>query len=164
MTMALRKTVATSAAFCAWAAGAPPRDFTVYHIGNLSRDRTSNPALNDLAETVAVLQRTGYVIGSQIPITLPTVTGMSYVATRTGGGWAPQSVLHSRLSAIQFVALCAVRDRDAAQSVTRSIRDALSCQERMSVILFNGLVVKGLVEEADGKGWQVSDSGKKMLL
>jgi hypothetical protein len=163
MTVALRKTVQDARGFCIWAATAPPRDFVIYHIGNLVSDRMVNKAVHDLAETVLLLQETKFVIGSQHPLRLAVLDGWSYVATRTGGGWAPKSLLHSRITATQYRALWALRNRDAAVSATRTIRDALSVPEINAGKILDDLKDRGWMEAATVKGWQVSIAGMRML-
>lgn len=164
MTLAIRKTVASARALCIWAASAPPADFAIYHIGELGRDRIANPVLHELAETVLILTETGYILSAQHPISLANITGWSYVATRARGGWAPQSILNSRLTAAQYRALNAVRRRDAAMSAPRAVRDALSCPDDVAADMLAYLHLNGWVAEAPGKGWAVSSDGLRMLM
>lgn len=165
MTMAaFRKTVADAAHFCQWAAGAPPGDFVVYHIGNLGKDRIGNPTLHELADTVLLLSESGFVLGAQYPISLAGISGASYAATRTGRGWAPQSILHRRLSAQTWRALYAVHHRDSWMSAQRGIRDTLSCPDDIAADILAHLHASGwVVEASEGKGWVLSPAGIRML-
>lgn len=164
MTLAIRKTVANSKALCIWAASAAPADFAIYHIGELGRDRITNPVLHELAETVLILSETGFIISTQYPMQLASLTGWSYVATRRRGGWAPRSILNSQITAAQYRALNAVRRRDAAMSAPRAVRDALSCPDDVAADMLAFLHLNGWVEEAPGKGWAVSPAGLRMLM
>lgn len=163
MTIALRKTVTNTAAFCAWAASAAPKDYVIYHIGNLGLDRASNATLHDLAETILLLQGTGFVIGSQHPMRLAHIDGWSYVASRTGGGWAPKHLLAGDISATHHRALVGIRDRDAHMSAVRAARDALSCPDAMAADITAYLYARQWIEEAPGKGWQLSKPGHQIL-
>lgn len=164
MTLAIRKTVADAKSFCTWAAGATAGDFAMYHIGELGRDRLSNPALHELAETVLILCETRYVVSAQHPIRLAHINGWSYIATRARGGWAPRAILHRDLNSTQFRALMAVRHRDAAMSANRAVRDALSCPDGAANDMLTYLHMSGWVEEAPGKGWNLSAAGLRMLM
>lgn len=165
MTMAaFRKTVADTAHFCQWAAAAPPGDFVVYHIGNLGRDRIGNAALHDLADTVLLLSEAGFVLGAQYPIHLAGIAGASYAATRTGRGWAPQSILHRRITAQTWRALNSVHHRDSWMSAQRAIRDTLSCSDSLAADTLSALYAEGWVTDAPGKGWCLSPAGLRMLM
>ena len=80
----LRSTVADTKGFCAWALGARPGDWVVYHIGNLAIDRLKSPDLSEVADIVQVLSDKSYVAGMQYRLSLPAIAGWQYVATRTG--------------------------------------------------------------------------------
>lgn len=164
MSIALRQTVADTRAFCTWAAGAPPGAVVMYHIGNIGADRIANAILHDLAETVRLLAMSGWVATHQHRISLAAIQGFSYVATRTGIGWAPQSLLHSRIRAAHYIALRAVQSRDPHMSARRAIRDAMSCPDSAAGAMLDVLKAAGWVEEAEIKGWAVSDAGHQMLL
>lgn len=160
-----KKTVADVPSLCEWASLAPAGDFVVYHVGNLGADRAANPALHQLAETVLLLQETGWVVGSSIPLHLAGFMGTSYGVTRTGRGAAPMSVLSNRISAQLWYALRAVRDRDADYSAVRAIRDALSCSENHAADLMALLYAKGWVQAAEvGKGYELTPDGLRALL
>lgn len=160
-----RKTVASVTALCSWAATAPAGDFVVYHVGNLGRDRAENPELHHLAETVLLLQDCGFVVGSSVPLHLAGFMGTSYGVTRTGRGFVPQEVLHQRLTAAEWYALRAVRDRDPDYSAVRAIRDQLSCSESHAADLMALLFARGLVRAAEvGKGYELTPDGLRALL
>lgn len=160
-----RKTVADITALCGWASTAPAGDFVVYHVGNLGRDRVENPALHQLAETVHLMQECGWVVGSSVPLHLAGFMGTSYGVTRTGRGFLPREVLHQRLTAAEWYALRAVRDRDPDYSAVRAIRDALSCSENHAADLMALLYARGLVRAAEvGKGYELTPDGLRALL
>lgn len=160
-----RKTVPDVEALCLWAATAPAGDFVVYHVGNLGRDRAENPDLHHLAETVLLLQECGWVVGSSVPLHLAGFNGVSYGVTRTGRGYVPQAILHRRLTAAQWYALRAVRDRDPDYSAVRAIRDTLSCSEQHAADLMALLYAHGWVRPAEvGKGYELTPDGLRALL
>lgn len=164
MTLALRHTVRDTTAFCRWVVRARARDTVVYHIGNLGHDRAENPDLNMLAETVLLLQETGYVVGSQHRTRVPTIDGWTYFATRTGAGWAPVSVTRGRIDTINYRALASVRSRDLASSAARAIRNTLSIPDAAANVILEHLKEREWIEPAPQKGWQVSTAGHRMLL
>lgn len=160
-----RKTVPDVPSLCEWAATAPAGDFVVYHVGNLGADRAANPALHQLAETVLLLQETGWVVGSSVPLHLAGFIGTSYGVTRTGRGSAPRSILLNRIPAQHWYALRAVRDRDPDYSAVRAIRDALSCSESHAADLMALLYARGWVRAAEvGKGYELTPDGLRALL
>lgn len=154
-------------AFCAWFKGARPGDTCVYHAGNLAHDRTTDSDLADLADTVMLLNNLQAVKLRQFRQYLAIIDLWCYVAVKAAGGFAPRSIIDMRLTAQDYRALVAVRDRAADISVTRAIRDALSASmaspEDGSVAIFNRLKNRKLIEEAPGKGWQVSPAGVKAM-
>lgn len=161
---ALKKQVGTVAELIAWARKAQPRDAVIYHVGQLVTDRQRVIGLHDLAETVGLLQDTGFLVGSQAPMSLAAFTGRVYWAIRTGGGWMPKSVADQRIDATVFRALRAVRDRDAAMSATRTIRDSLALSETLAVDVLTRLYALRLIQEAPGgRGWQLTELGQRML-
>lgn len=165
MSLHARKTVASVNGFCAWASTARAGDFVVYHVGNLGRDRSENPDLHELAETVLLMQRTGWVVGSAVPLHLAGFIGTSYSATRTGAGYCPRGVLNQRISAPHWFALQAVQQRDADYSAARSIRDALSCSDEHASNLLALLFAKGWIQPADvGKGYELTPDGQRVLM
>lgn len=164
MKLAIRKTVADAKGFCIWAASAPVGDFAIYHIGELGRDRINNPELHELAETVLILCNTGYIVSAQYPMRLAHINGWSYVATRSRGGWAPRAFLRREINSTEYLALNALRHRDAAMSAPRTVRDALSCPDSVASDMLTYLHQSGWVEEAPGKGWSVSATGLRMLV
>lgn len=164
MTLALRNTVHDTPSFCRWVARARARDTVIYHIGNLGTERAENPGLNMLAETVLILQETGFIVGARHRTQVPTIDGWTYLATRTGAGWAPASILRGRIDAILYRALAAVRDRDADFSAARAIRNALSIPDPAANAFLDRLKARNLIEPASQKGWQLSAAGHRLLL
>lgn len=158
-----RETVEDARGFCAWASEAAAGDRCTYHIGNLVSDRVAYPELHMLAETILLLQEGGFVIGGQQRIRLVTVQGYAYSVTRTGGGKAPRSVLSGVLTATQYRALEAIRGRASAVSITRAVRDALSISEASAQQIVEALRKRGWVAEQPVKGWELSQSGSKLL-
>jgi hypothetical protein len=164
MTIALRSTVHDTPSFCRWVARARARDTVVYHIGNLGPDRLESDPLHQLAETILLLQETGYIVGAQHRTRIATIDGWTYLATRTGGGWAPGSVLSGRIDAMLFRALAAIRDRDADISAGRAVRNALSIPDNAANSILERLKAQQWVEPAPIKGWQLSTAGHRLLL
>jgi hypothetical protein len=159
-----RATAADARELCAWARQAKAGDRCVYHIGNLVADRSAFPALHQLAETVLLLQETGWLVGAQQRIRLPTVDGWSYACVRTGSGRAPRAVLAGTITATHYRAMEAIRARAAAVSVTRAVRDALSVSDDTAAELVSTMRRKGWVIEQPVKGWELSPAGTKLLV
>ncbi len=157
------RTVASPRDFCAWAKQAAAGDACLYHIGVLARDRARSRDLDALADLVRLLQERGYVVGSQSPVALPTLTGYAYRAIRTGAGHTPAHVLAGRLPARQWRALDAIRTRPAAVSIARAVRDALSVDDETANAIVASFRAKRWIEEQPIKGWMLSAQGRRML-
>jgi hypothetical protein len=147
-----------------WAASAKPKEFVTYHIGNLAAHRATNADLNAMAELVRLLQETGWLIQHTRPIRLAAINGSAYVATRTGAGWAPECVLHGRITSRMWRAMKAIRDRVGYQSTHRAIRDELLSSEDEAANILAYLYVRSWVEEAAEKGYRLSDAGAQAML
>lgn len=163
MTQAIRTTVRTATELTRWAAAAEPGQQATYHLGNLAADRAASPALHLLAETVLLLSEHGYIATQQHVLRLAAGTSIWYCATRTGRGNAPRSIMFGQCDAHQYRALQALRDRDSATSATRAIRDHMGCPEQLAMDYLTLLFVRGWVEECDGRGWQLTREGSRML-
>lgn len=162
--VALVNMISTCADLRVWAAGARPREFVTYHVGNLAADRADNPVLNDMAELVRLLQETGWLMQSTKSVKLAAIRGHAYFATRTGGGFAPRCILFGDMTPRQWRALKAVRDRIGYQSAHRAIRDELATSEDDAADMLALLYSLGWVEPAPEKGFRLSDSGAMAML
>lgn len=163
MATGLRKSVYDVKAFNYWAATAPAGDYVIYHMGNLGLDRANNRTLHELAETVLLLQETGFVVGAKENMNLAGFTGWGYVAHRSGRGWAPQSVMRGDITASQYKALCAIRDGNAYQSSVRVVRDALSIPDGLAADILAYLFAHEWIERDEPKGWKLSPAGIALL-
>jgi hypothetical protein len=161
---AFRKQVSNVAQFVDWAKAAAPRDAVIYHIGNLVSDRASNLELSDLAATVNVLQESAFVIGQRIPLNLSAIDGSFYLAVRTGGGRIPQSLASGTVDATLYRAIQALRGRDADVSAPRMIRDHLSVPDEMAKDILARLWAREYIKPAEGRGYQLTALGARMLL
>ena len=56
-----------------------------------------------------------------------------------------------------------MRDRASAQSATRAIRDHMGCPETVARAYQDDLAARNLIEPAEPKGWQLSQTGAAML-
>lgn len=168
MTIALRNTVWDIASLCRWARGAMPGDWCVYHIGNLARDRAHNAGLNDLAETVLLLCETGHLTASAHRVRLPLAQGWTYTARRTERAHMPRALVQQKVTAVQYRALQALRDRDPDTSATRAIRNAISAtagnSDRIAAAVLDQIKVSGFVAPAEGKGWELTQEGRAALM
>lgn len=153
--------------FCGWFRSARAGDVCFYHAGNLALDRARDEDLANLADTVSLLNDGGAISLRQFRRHLPLADVWVYVAQRNQGGHAPAALISGKITSVDFRALRAVRDRDADISVTRAIRDAISASsissDDLAASVFNSLRDRKLVEEAPGKGWQISRAGLKAM-
>ncbi len=152
---------------CRWLRTAVEADWCVYHSGNLAYDRARDTALNALSDLVLLLSETDYLRTTQRRQFLFITDVWVYVAHRTGYGHAPKSLLTGKLTAPEFRALRAVRDRDADISASRAIRDALSASmtssDDLAGAMFERLKERKWVTEAKGKGWELSADGLRII-
>lgn len=162
--VALVNMLSTYADLRIWAASARPRDFVTYHVGNLAADRASNPALNEMAELVRLLQETGWIMQSTKAVKLAAVRGHAYFASRTGAGFAPRCILLGDMTPRQWRAMKAVRDRVGYQSAHRAIRDELAGSEDEAADILAYLYANGWVEPAEQKGFRLSEAGAMAML
>lgn len=154
---------ATTAEFLDWARKARYGDWAVYHIGNLAFDRWNDRALHNMADTVSLFADTGFVVPSQA--TSPAKTENTYMATRTGRGHAPRSVLAGRASARDFRALRAIIEREAAMSAARALRYRMMLSEQAAIGLLEELSKRGLIARiAYGGGWELTDKGRALAV
>ena len=153
--------------FCRWLKSAKEGQTCVYHAGNLSLDRSLDPFLNELADTVMLVQETGGIITKQWRQYLPITDLWCYVAIRTRNGFVPKSIQSQKITALDYRAMRAIRDRDADISASRAIRDAISASwsssDTFAKQILTALKDQGFLEEAPGKGWQLSAAGLRMM-
>lgn len=160
----LRHETKTVSEFIRWAKAAQYGDFCVYHTGSLSQDRRGNPDLCRTADTVLLLQETDFVIATQYRRDLGEPT--RYIATRTGRGYAPRSIMSGEISAGDWRILTAVRDARHGRSITRVIRDTLATSsDKAAVAVLEQLKARGWVEEDPSVlGWKISRGGLSLLV
>lgn len=153
--------------FLRWFKAARAGDTCLYHAGNLATDRAKDGHLNDLADTVMLLNETGAVRASQYRQYLFIMDVWSYIAIRANGGYIPKDIVTGKITSREWRALRAVRDRDADISATRAIRDALSASwlssDATAKDLLQSLAERKLVEEAPSKGWQLTKIGLRAM-
>jgi hypothetical protein len=163
MIAAFRRVIRNTHDFLSWSAEAKPRDTVAYHIGNIGTDRAQTPELHMLAETVMLLQETGWVIGSQIPMHMTVGMLTSYFVTRTGSGTAPRALMMGTIDALEYRALRSLKERDADQSATRAIRDGIRCSEHMAADYLAVLFGRKFIMPGPERGWQPSPAGLRAL-
>lgn len=160
-------TVGSSAELMRWAVTAYKGEFVVYHAGSLVLDRISDPVLNQMADTVHVLQETGFISASAKRMYLQIMDVWAYIATRTGSGYAPAGLVSRKINSSEWRSLKAIRDRDADISAIRAIRDAVSSNmtssDEVATEIFEGLRAKKLITEAPGKGWTLTQTGIRAM-
>jgi hypothetical protein len=156
-----------SAGFCKWLKSALPGELRIYHAGNLGVDRVDDQELNVLADLVLLMTELGAVTTTQYRQYLNIIDVWVYVAVRRRGGLLPKAIVNRSLTSIEYRALRAIRDRDADISAARAIRDALSSTLTSSDVeahrILEGLKARNFVEEAPGKGWQLSAPGLRVM-
>ena len=162
--VSLRHDAKTVQEFVKWARAAIYGDFCVYHIGSLSADRIKNPDLSALADTVLLLQDTGFVIATQHRRDVSDQT--RYMATRTGRGYAPRSIMTGEISAGEWRILDAINGARHGKSITRVIRDTLATSSDAAArAVLEKLKARGWVEEDPSVlGWKISRHGLSMLV
>lgn len=167
MNILQRHVVWNVTSLCRWLKTAGEGDWCVYHSGNLAYDRVRDSDVNDLSDMVLLLTETDYLRTTQRRQYLFITDVWVYVAHRTGRGHAPRAILNGTITASDFRALRAVRDRDADISATRAIRDALSATMSSSDVIatqmFERLKERKFISEAKGKGWGISQAGLRIM-
>lgn len=164
MTVNARSTVSSTRALLDWAATAPAGETVTYHVGALSVDRANSRDLARMADTVMILQSTGWLLATQTQMRFAVGPLAAYHATRTGRGHAPHGLVKGTITASEWLALFAVKDKAATTSAQRAIRDHVQCGEDMASLLLHNLVGRGLLARDDGKqGYVPTEVGAKML-
>lgn len=164
MSAITRTTVRNTADLTAWLTRPEEGPAVTYHIGNLAVDRTTSPALHLLAETVRIFAEAGAIGTSQTMMRLSVGSPVVYSAIRRDARLAPRSLLRGKIDAHTWRALQAVSNRRSDQSGARAIRSHLGCPNELAYDLMCQLLAKGLIEDAEPKGFQVSDLGRQMLM
>lgn len=157
-----------TAGFLAWVNRATRGEFSVYHTGNLSADRLTDPVVDELACLVLLLHDTGWV--NAIQCRQSVAYDMDYLAVRTGSGVLPRSIATRAITATDYRVLSGLMTYSQApnaMSMQRAIRGILpTCSEGAAQALFKRLKDDGLVEPREGNrnnGWQISATGMMML-
>lgn len=163
MSILPRHIVGTVRELSRWCKTAAVGEGVIYHAGEISVDRRKDDNINALADTVLLLAETGFVSCTQRRQYLYVEDVWAYWAIRARDGYAPRALIDGKLTSFEWRALKALRDRDADISATRAVRDALSfamsSSDQSAEALLQGLKARRLVEEAPGKGWQLSKLG-----
>lgn len=159
----LRHEAANTAEFIRWARGAIYGDFCVYHQGSLSTDRRSNPEVCSLADTVLLLQDTGFIIATQYRRDIDAET--QYIATRTGRGYAPRAVMKGEITAGDWRILGAICEARHGRSITRIVRDMLATSsDKAATAVLEAFKAREWIEEDPSvSGWKISALGLSML-
>lgn len=162
--VSLRHEARNVADFVKWAKSAVYGDYCVYHSGNLSIDRRENDDVCKLADTVLLLHDTGFVIATQHRRNIGAQT--DYMATRTGRGYAPRSIMNGEISAGDWRILEAINGARHGKSITRVIRDTLATSsEAAARAVLDSLKIRGWIEEDPSVlGWKISRLGLSMLV
>lgn len=153
--------------FLAWARAARRGDLCVYHRGDLGHDRASCAATRQLASTVRLLAEYDFLYLSQTRV---FDHEREYLATRTGHGTPPRSILRQDITALQFEALRGVletmRDEYDRRSARRAVRDAIHApSSAMADRVFDDLVKQGWIESKGAHcGYDLTALGLRMLV
>lgn len=164
MTVTFRPTVSGAAEFLKWAASSTRGETVTYHVGNLGADRTKHYGVHLVAEAALLLNETGWVSATQVPLRTSGASLSTYFAQRTGKGTAPTAILMQQITAPEFRALRVVRDRGHDMSAVRAIRDTLGYSEDVAADYLMLLLARRFIEPGAERGWQLSSLGYKMLL
>ena len=145
-------------------------DYCVYHTGELPINRKGveehSKRINELADTVRLLSELGYLHILQRKVDLIAKITTMYTARKTGRGYVPKAIMSGELTSFDWRALKSIRDRAADVSATRAVRDALFFiipHQKPEAILDN-LKHRQFVQEAPGKGWELSRAGQRILI
>lgn len=158
-----RRIVMDTASLRRWLRSAVAGEQKIYHAGLLAHDRNLYPELNSLADTIMVLQETGYVAASQYRQQLPMDSLWVYLVARTGKGYAPSGVMSGKLPARDFIALQAVLHREPSMSATRVVRDACGLNDDEAAKVLADLRERGLIEDAPGKGITITKAAIALM-
>ena len=164
MTIPARTTVRNARELVHWLARPEAGTAVTYHIGNLAADRAASPVLHALAETVLILAERGALSASQQLMRLSVGASTIYSVARKDHRKAPRSLMLSQIDAHSWRALEAIADRPVDQSATRAIREHLGCPEDHAADMMCLLLATGMVERGEGKGYQISAAGRRMLM
>lgn len=158
-----RRIVMDTAGLRRWLRAAVAGEQKIYHAGLLAADRVQWPDLNDLADTIMVLQETGFVTASQYREQLPMDNIWVYLVTRTGKGYAPVGLMSGKLTARDFIALNAVLHREPSMSATRAVNDACGLNDTDAAKILSDLRERSLIEDAPGKGIAITKAAVALM-
>ncbi|MCV6826015.1 MULTISPECIES: hypothetical protein [Halocynthiibacter] len=155
--------VSTTSGLLDWAKGALMGDWCVYFTGNISISRVKDKAVGQLADTAFFLSECSWINLSQGRH--PASDGYTYMATRTGRGHVPKSVMSQEVSAAEYQALSLVLKRSPDMSATRAIRYGLGVPENIAENILKTLDSRGFVtKKTTGIPWELSPLGRSVLL
>lgn len=165
MSILPRHTVTDAPSLVRWAAKAVRDEFVLYFAGDLATERRRDAHINALADTALLLAETGFLTLAQRRQHLPIEDVSAYSAKRTGAGYLPRLIRAGNLTSFEWRALKALRDRSADISAMRAIRDAstLSSSDADAQAMLDSLIARGLVREADNRGWTLTKDGMEAL-
>lgn len=146
-----------------WIKTALPGEPKIYHAGLLSADRVKNPVLDELAQTIAVLQETRFLAASQYRQATPIRDVWVYVVTRTGHGYAPNGLITGKISAREYSAIYAIINRDPDISVARAIRDACNISDTEANAILARMRARNLVTIDDGTKPKITDAAIRLV-
>ena len=161
----LNSIVTSTEGFLRWLSTSTMGDWCVYHVGHIGLDRTEDPDLNERAALVLVLADLDFVNSSIARPPFADQEIFAYVATRTGRGYAPRSLIAGDITAHLYLALRAVQHRAADLSAARAIRDGLAVSEAVAARFLADLAARGLVERTGYKdSWVMTEKGRRAVV
>lgn len=144
-----------------WVFQASHRAGVAYHVGQIAVDQSESVTVRSLGEYAQVMAGFGVVALVQRRVA-PSV--YAYLAIRTERPVAaiPKAVALREVTARQWLAAHAVRDRLPHVSAKRAIRDRLSCSEQESGAIMADLLMLNVLQ--DGRPITLTPYGMAMTL
>lgn len=140
--------------------GAREGNSLLYHGGDLALDASNDPGVRTKQRYVLIASDCGLLHLSQARVDV----GFShYYAIRTDDplSAAPKKVLDGKLDPSDYIALLAISERQAAQSVARAIRDALGVRDDQAATVRNDFIRRGWL--TNGRFPELTAAGHALL-
>ena len=144
----------------AWLFSADEGEAAYYHFGAIATDQRINPVIEQIRQYFALLHEFELV---RLRQTRSTEGNTHYYAIRTGHSLRgmPGNVLSGAVLPIEYSAINALTERQAAQSVARCLRDALGLSETAAREMRNDFINRGWI--TNGRPPEITDKGLSVI-
>ena len=141
--------------------GAAQGNSLLYHGGDLASDAAHDPRVRCKQRYALIASDSGLLHLSQARV---DEGFCHYYAVRTADpvSTAPQKVLNGDVDPTDYIALLAVYERQAAQSTSRAIRDALGVTDNDADIMHDKMVLRGWL--SSGRSPSLTEQGLSLLI